>query len=109
MEKIQTIGDNYVAGPYIINKQLDIDYDVTATYNDGTITPTIGIKNSNGNIEATNKTIKELEGQEFYLMVPTSSNITQLKMQINGSYKVRKSMVSISRESRSRTTSSFSK
>lgn len=88
--KIQTIGDNYVAGPYIINKQLDIDYDVTATYNDGTITPTIGIKNSNGNIEATNKTIKELEGQEFYLMVPTSSNITQLKMQINGSYKVRK-------------------
>lgn len=88
--KIQTIGDNFVAGPYIINKQLDIDYDVTATYNDGTITPTIGIKNSNGNIEATNKTIKELEGQEFYLMVPTSSNITQLKMQINGSYKVRK-------------------
>lgn len=88
--KIQTIGDNYVAGPYIINKQLDIDYDVTATYNDGTITPTIGIKNSNGNIEATNKTIKELEGQEFYLMVPTNSNITQLKMQINGSYKVRK-------------------
>lgn len=88
--KIQTIGDNYVAGPYIINKQLDIDYDVTATYNDGTITPTIGIKNSNGNIEATNKTIKELEGQEFYLMVPTSSNITQLKMQIKGSYKVRK-------------------
>ena len=88
--KIQTIGDNYVAGPYIINKQLNIDYDVTATYNDGTITPTIGIKNSNGNIEATNKTIKELEGQEFYLMVPTSSNITQLKMQINGSYKVRK-------------------
>ena len=88
--KIQTIGDKYVAGPYIINKQLDIDYDVTATYNDGTITPTIGIKNSNGNIEATNKTIKELEGQEFYLMVPTSSNITQLKMQINGSYKVRK-------------------
>ena len=88
--KIQTIGDNYVAGPYIINKQLDIDYDVTARYNDGTITPTIGIKNSNGNIEATNKTIKELEGQEFYLMVPTSSNITQLKMQINGSYKVRK-------------------
>lgn len=88
--KIQTIGDNYVAGPYIINKQLDIDYDVTATYNDGTITPTIGIKNSNGNIEATNKTIKELEGQEFYLMVPTSSNITQLKMQINGSYKVKK-------------------
>ena len=71
--KIQTIGDNYVAGPYIINKQLNIDYDVTATYNDGTITPTIGIKNSNGNIEATNKTIKELEGQEFYLMVPTSS------------------------------------
>lgn len=88
--KIQTIGDNYVAGPYIINKQLDRDYDVTATYNDGTITPTIGIKNSNGNIEATNKTIKELEGQEFYLIVPTSSNITQLKMQINGSYKVRK-------------------
>ena len=88
--KMQTIGTNYVAGPYKINQVLDLGYEITnVTYNDGAITPAIGVKNQNGDIVSTNKTIKDLIGEEFYLIVPTSSNITQLTMKINGKYTVR--------------------
>ena len=88
--KMQTIGTNYVAGPYKINQVLDLGYNITEVkYNDGAITPKIGVKDQNGNIVATSKTIKDLIGQEFYLVVPTSSNITQLTMKISGTYTVR--------------------
>ena len=88
--KMQTIGANYVAGPYQINQVLDLGYEITEVkYNDGAITPTIGVKNQSGDIVSTNKTIKDLVGQEFYLIVPTSSDITQLTMKISGKYTVR--------------------
>ena len=88
--KMQTIGTNYIAGPYKINQVLDLGYNITEVkYNDGAITPKIGVKDQNGNIVATSKTIKDLIGQEFYLVVPTSSNITQLTMKISGTYTVR--------------------
>ena len=90
--KMQKIEDNYVAGPYKINKLLDVDYTISATYTDmdnKAITPTLGVKDENGNIVATNKTLKELEGTEFYLIMPVSSNITGIKMNITTSYKSR--------------------
>ena len=90
--KMQKIEENYVAGPYKINKLLDVDYTISATYTDmdnKAITPTLGVKDENGNIVATNKTLKELEGTEFYLIMPVSSNITGIKMNITTSYKSR--------------------
>ncbi|MGN1327113.1 MAG: Cys-Gln thioester bond-forming surface protein, partial [Clostridia bacterium] len=91
--KMQTIGNNYVAGPYKINdKSLNIDYAVTATYTDidGTpITPTLGVKDTSGNIVTTSKSLKELVGTEFYLIMPTSSGITGINMTINSSYTTR--------------------
>ena len=89
---MQKIGNNYVAGPYKINKILDVDYEITASYTDiegNTITPTLGVKDTSGNIVATAKTIKELVGTDFYLMMPTSSNISGIKMTINSSYTSR--------------------
>jgi len=82
-------GNNYVAGPYKINQLLNVDYTLNATFtdiNETTITPSIGIKNINGTVTATSKTLKELVGQEFYLMMPTSSNISGIKMTVNTSY-----------------------
>lgn len=87
--KMQTIGSNYVAGPYKINKLLDVDYTLTAKYTDinGTeINPTLAVKDSNGSIVATNKTLKELVGTEFYLMMPTSSNISGITTTVSTSY-----------------------
>ena len=83
------VGSNYVAGPYKINKLLNVDYTLNATFTDinGTaITPNIGIKDVSGNVTATTKTLKELVGQEFYLIMPTSSNISGIKMTVNTSY-----------------------
>ena len=83
------VGNNYVAGPYKINQLLNVDYTLNATFTDinGTaITPSIGIKDVSGNVTATTKTLKELVGQEFYLIMPTSSNISGIKMTVNTSY-----------------------
>ena len=83
------VGSNYVAGPYKINQLLNVDYTLNATFTDinGTaITPSIGIKDVSGNVTATTKTLKELVGQEFYLIMPTSSNISGIKMTVNTSY-----------------------
>ena len=83
------VGSNYVAGPYKINKLLNVDYTLNATFTDingTTITPSIGIKDVSGNVTATTKTLKELVGQEFYLIMPTSSNISGIKMTVNTSY-----------------------
>ena len=89
---MQTIGDNYVAGPYTINQILDVNFEISATYtdmNDSPITPSLAIRNSDGNIEETSQTLKELIGKEFYLMMPTSSNITGIKMTVSTSYTSR--------------------
>ena len=86
---MKKVGSNYVAGPYKINKLLNVDYTLNATFTDingTTITPSIGIKDVSGNVTATTKTLKELVGQEFYLIMPTSSNISGIKMTVNTSY-----------------------
>ena len=92
--EMKTIGNNYVAGPYKIKQLLNVDYTLSAEYkdtvNNSVINPTLGIKDASGNIVATNKSLKELVGTEFYLMVPTSSNITGINMTINSSYKTKK-------------------
>ena len=83
------VGSNYVAGPYKINQLLNVDYTLNATFTDingTTITPSIGIKDVSGNVTATTKALKELVGQEFYLIMPTSSNISGIKMTVNTSY-----------------------
>ena len=83
------VGSNYVAGPYKINQLLNVDYTLNATFTDingTTITPSIGIKDVSGNVTATTKTLKELVGQEFYLIMPISSNISGIKMTVNTSY-----------------------
>ena len=83
------VGNNYVAGPYKIKQLLNVDYTLNATFTDingTTITPSIGIKDVSGNVTATTKTLKELVGQEFYLIMPTSSNISGIKMTVNTSY-----------------------
>ena len=91
---MQKINNNYVAGPYTINQLLDVNYSLEATYTDTDasktqIAPTLGVKDTNGNIVATDKTIKELVGTEFYLIMPTSSNISGIEMTINSSYTSR--------------------
>ena len=92
--KMSVIGENYVAGPYkIVDNNSGIDYTISATYkNYGTqtpITPTLGVKDSSGNIVSTTKSLKELIGTEFYLMIPTATGIAGIDMTIVTSYSNR--------------------
>ena len=97
--KMFKVRDNYIAGPYKINQLLNVDYTLNATFTDmdGTpITPRIAYRDlddttdipstGDGTILATSEALKELVGQEFYLMMPTSSNISGIKMTVNTSY-----------------------
>lgn len=79
------VNGNLVFGPYKINQLIDTNYNLSATYKDlngNTITPTIAVKNASGTIASTSKTLKQLVGTEFYLMVPASSNIMGITMDI---------------------------
>ncbi len=90
---MQKIENNYVAGPYKINQLLNENYTISMTCKDSVtssaITPTLGVKNEQGQIVATDKDISELVGTEFYLMVPTSSNIPGITITLNSSYSTK--------------------
>ena len=85
-------GSNLIAGPFRINELLDVDYTLTATYtnqNNQTISPRLGIKNTSGNVVSTSNTLKNLVGQDFYLIMATSTNTTEINMTIKTSYSNR--------------------
>mgnify|MGYP004544119343 CR=1 FL=1 len=80
------VNGNLVFGPYKINQLIDTNYNLSATYKDlngNTITPTMAVKNVSGTIAPTSKTLKQLVGTEFYLMVPASSNIMGITIDIS--------------------------
>ena len=86
---METSGSYIVAGPYRIEELADINYELTATYTNQdhqTISPRLGVKNSSGNIVTTSQSLKDLVGQDFYIMVSNSTNVTGINMTINVSY-----------------------
>ncbi len=91
---MQTVSENYVAGPYVFNELLDVNYTINATYTDtkgNTITPTLAVKNDAGDFVSTSKTLTDLakEGTEFYLVMPVDSGITGIEMTAVSSYNAR--------------------
>ena len=89
---MEVSGSNLIAGPFRIKELLDVDYTLTATYtnqNDQTISPRLGIKNSSGNVVSTSNTLANLVGQDFYLMIGTSTNTTEINITVNTSYSNR--------------------
>ena len=86
---MEVSGSNLIAGPFRIKELLDVDYTLTATYtnqNNQTISPRLGTKNTSGNVVATSKTLEDLVGQDFYLMIGTNTNTTTINITINASY-----------------------
>ena len=89
---MEVSGSNLIAGPFRIKELLDVDYTLTATYtnqNNQTISPRLGIKNSSGNVVSTSNTLANLVGQDFYLMIGTSTNTTEINITVNTSYSNR--------------------
>ena len=88
---VEVNGNNYIVGPFKINKKSDIPYNVTFTITDqsgksldGKYTLLDSSKNQ------TSKSLEDLIGSTFYLRIPintvNSENITSLKFKMNGSY-----------------------
>ena len=82
-QSVKTQGVNYIIGPFKINKISDSNATLTATFtnNSGIINPTLQ--------DASGKrfnNISETIGKEFYIVVPTSTDITKITFSINGMY-----------------------
>lgn len=86
---VQTIGSNYVVGPYRFNKVRDAVYSLSATVttNKGSITPEIVVKDGN-NYVAQNKNIREYieTGTDFYLRFPVDNTINEITFSYTGNY-----------------------
>ena len=80
----KTVGNNYVIGPFKINKISDTAGTLTAKFYNGNteiMNPTM--QDVNGK---TIDTIEDTVGKEFYISIPTSIDIENIKLEISGSY-----------------------
>lgn len=86
---VQTVGNNYVVGPYRISKVRDAVYSLSAevSTNKGKITPEIVVKNGNNYVNE-NKNIREYieNGTDFYLRFPVDNTINQITFSYSGNY-----------------------
>ena len=86
-------GNNYIIGPYIIEKNNDTSYTLTATITDGTNTiSNAKILNANKQEITSGNTISDkinsTVGKEFYISMPTSVDVNQVKIDVRVSTKV---------------------
>ena len=80
----KTVGNNYVIGPFKINKISDTAGTLTAKFYNGNteiMNPTM--QDVNGKTIAT---IEDTVGKEFYISIPTSIDIENIKLEISCSY-----------------------
>ena len=80
----KTVENNYVIGPFKINKISDTAGTLTAKFYNGNteiMNPTM--QDVNGKTIAT---IEDTVGKEFYISIPTSIDIENIKLEISGSY-----------------------
>ena len=89
--KIVKNGDNYIVGPFRLQRQGNINYSFDAKFLDQNNTVISSITLLDSNKDQTNKSIKNLVGENFYISVPTSANIESIKLEISGSYTTTKS------------------
>ncbi|MFR0822450.1 MAG: Cys-Gln thioester bond-forming surface protein [Clostridia bacterium] len=81
--KTQTIGSNYLIGPYKINTLTKSDAKLVGNLlaADGVTSINYNYADAQGNI--LNKGLSEILGTEFYLLVPQTANITNAKFNVN--------------------------
>ena len=81
---------NYVVGPYKINRNNSLAYDgLTTKFTDQNGNNLTGYQLLDSNKQATSKSIEQLIGQEFYILVPgtMAETVTTINFSISGSYK----------------------
>ena len=89
---VELDGSNYIVGPYKINKNNDLPFELNAKFTDQNGTDLNGkytLLNSSKQAVAQGTTIKDLVGQSFYISIPSSNidDITKIKFSYTGSYR----------------------
>ena len=89
---VELDGSNYIVGPYKINKNNDLPFELNAKFTDQNETDLNGkytLLNSNKQAVSQGTTIKDLVGQSFYISIPSSNidDITKIKFSYTGSYR----------------------
>ena len=89
---VELDGGNYIVGPYKINKNNDLPFELNAkvTDQDGTdLNGKYTLLNSSKQAVSQGTTIKDLVGQSFYISIPSSNidDITKIKFSYTGSYR----------------------
>lgn len=80
----QTVGNNYVIGPFKINKISDTTGTFTGEfYNGDTKIANPTMQDAEGNSFAS---LEETVGKALYIVLPTSTDIEDIKLKISGSY-----------------------
>ena len=90
---VELDGSNYIVGPYKINKNNDLPFEIETKFADQNGTNLNGkytLLNSNKEPVEDGKTIKDLIGQSFYINIPSSEidDITKIEFSYTGSYRV---------------------
>ena len=91
--KAQIQGNNYIIGPYILEKNNDTAYTLSATITDGTNNlGNVKILNSSQNEVTTGSSlgdkINSTVGNNFYISVPINTNIEKVKLEVSVSTQV---------------------
>ena len=84
-QTVRTEGNNYIIGPFRINKISDTTGTLEGTFTDGngeTIS-NLSLQNASG---STFSNLEDTIGQDFYIVVPNTTNIDKITFSINGSY-----------------------
>ena len=89
---VELDGGNYIVGPYKINKNNDLSFELNAKFTDQDGTDLNGkytLLNSSKQAVSQGTTIKDLVGQSFYISIPSSNidDITKIKFSYTGSYR----------------------
>ena len=89
---VELDGSNYIVGPYKINKNNDLPYELEAKFTDQNGTDLNGkytLLNSSKQAVSGGTTIKDLVGQSFYISIPSSNidDISKIKFSYSGVYR----------------------
>lgn len=80
---------NYIVGPYKIEKNNNIPYQLTTKFADQNNNTLTGYQLLDSSKQPTSKTIEQLIGQEFYISVPgtMADTVKEIRFSIDGTYK----------------------
>ena len=84
-QTIRESGNNYIIGPFRINQVSDTNGTLQGTFKNGneeTLNPTF--QNEDGTVTYNN--LQETVGNDFYIVVPNTTNVDKITFSINGIY-----------------------